>query len=305
MKRIICFVVIVTVFMPRLSAQFPNTVLFNSASNAAGTGTLPVSSKDLNWTVSMTGTAGPFVPAVSAGNPYPGNYNWVISKVINANWISYPHTCPPVGSWPWSPAEHSCLNPDYMDLYYRLKFNLPASGEDPLYSPGEYCLTFDFYADNCVYEVFVNGNSTYLTTENSPYWAYSYQLNGNFKVPLCDHWQSGSNEVLVHVKSGNGMAPTWEGLLASVAEGVPVGNPTINYPDRFVIKPGPALNNINISQIQRGNTVEILDLSGRQIVTSRAEAGEINISLNGVQPGLYLIKVSNNYQSACKKVVIR
>src|SRR5438067_1310447 len=97
-------------------AQIPNPVYFNTASNSTATGTIPVGANDLNWTVSNTGTVGPFVPAVSCGNAAP--CCWMNSSSGNASWVTYPHGCSA------SPAEHACLG--QADEYYKLSFNLPA-----------------------------------------------------------------------------------------------------------------------------------------------------------------------------------
>lgn len=203
-----------------LKAQFPNPLDFNTATNATNTGTIPVGSNDLHWTAALTNSLGVYVPAVSCGNQAPGN--WINSPFPNANWISFPHTCTP-----GSPAEHSCI-PGHVDVYFKLSFNLPASNCGlSVATPSSYCLSLDFYADNSVYEIFVNGVLNYLNPTTNPYYHFGYSSLGGVTKSLCNNWQVGMNEVIVHVRSGQNPPPTWEGFLAQANQTV---NTTVGVP---------------------------------------------------------------------------
>ncbi len=140
------------------------------------------------------------------------------SPYVNANWISYPHGCVTNDH-----ANHSCSYPNHEEVYYKVTFNLPAlSCGQSISTPSAYCLSFDFFADNCVSAVFVNGVLSYSTsvalTGTPNQWYYlGYNNTGKVTVTLCDNWQSGSNSIIVLVRSGPGSSstwPTWEGLLA-------------------------------------------------------------------------------------------
>lgn len=148
-------------------AQFPNPVLFNTATNSTGTGTLAVGVADLNWQASLSSSVGPWVSAVSCGKPYTG---WASSPFANCNWISFPHTCV-VGS----PSEHSCLNPSNVDCFYKLLVTLPANNcGSSVSTPSAYCLSLDFMADNCVYQIFLNYTSVYTYPGTNPYYYFGY-----------------------------------------------------------------------------------------------------------------------------------
>jgi gliding motility-associated-like protein len=211
-KVFIVFFLVLLIF--DLKAQFPNPLDFNTATNATNTGTIPVGSNDLHWTASLTSSVGPYVPAVSCG-VIPG---WLISSYPNANWITYPHACSA------GPAEHACLG--NTDEFYKLTFNLPALAcGQSVSTPGAYCLSLDFYADNWVHEIFVNGISSFFNPTGSPYNSWGFTGAG-VKVSLCNNWQPGTNTVIVHVKSGAPSFPGWSGFLAQANQTInPVGVP--------------------------------------------------------------------------------
>ncbi len=202
----------------RLAAQFPNPVDFNTGTNASNTGTLPVGSNDLHWSVAFTSSVGPFVQPVVCANQAP--CCWINSPYINANWITYSHTCSS------SPAEHSCIG--NVDEYYRLTMTLPATAcSQAISTPSSYCLSFDFYADNWVTEIFVNNILTYNNPISNPYTASGFNSSGGLTASLCDNWQAGTNTVLVHVASGAPSFPGWTGFLAQANQTV---NTTIGIP---------------------------------------------------------------------------
>jgi hypothetical protein len=201
-----------------IKAQFPNPLDFNTSTNATNTGTLSYNSNDLHWSVALTSSVGPFVPAVVCGNQAP--CCWINSPYSNANWITYPHTCSS------SPAEHSCLG--NVDEYYRLVINLPDSScSQAIGSPSAYCLSFDFYADNWVSEIFVNNVLTYYNPSSDPYNEFGFSSNGGLTASLCNNWQAGANTVLIHVASSAPTYPGWTGFLAQANQTVNtvVGNP--------------------------------------------------------------------------------
>ena len=215
--KYICFVFLL-ISICKIKAQFPNPVFFNTATNATATGTIPVGTNDLNWTAALTNSLGPYVPAVSCGNIAPGN--WATSPFPNANWITYPHTCSS------NVAEHSCLGS--IDEFYRLIVNLPATScGQSVSTPSAYCLSLDFFADNWINEVFVNGVSNFFNPTGNPYNSWGFLQNNGMSVSLCNNWQVGSNTVIVHVKSGAPSFPGYAGFLAQVNQTL---NPTFNNP---------------------------------------------------------------------------
>lgn len=229
----------VTIFV-NLEAQIPNPINFNSASDAAATGTLLTGSNDLNWVASATGTAGPWVPAIVCGNQ--ATCCWFNSTTTNANWITYPHTCSS------SPAEHSCLG--NVDEFYKLSFNLPAQTPcgQAIIETNAYCLVMDLFADNCIWEIFVNGTSVYTSTVTLPYGHTGFIAGPATTFSLCSNWLPGTNDVIVHVKSGAPSFPGWTGFMA-------IANPTMSSgPSSYL---PPAISASSSSMICAGSSATL------------------------------------------------
>jgi gliding motility-associated-like protein len=212
MPRNFYILLFVLVLLGPLKAQFPNPLDFNTATNATNTGKIPMGANDLHWTAALTSSTGVYVPAVRV-NIVPG---WAVSPFPNADWISYPHTCAT------NPSDHSCHGS--VDEYYKLIVNLPptACGQS-VATPSAYCLSFDFFADNWVSEIFVNGVSSFSNPHPNPYGALGFTSGNAAKVSLCNNWIPGANTVIVTVKSGSG----WTGFLAQANQTIntTVGNP--------------------------------------------------------------------------------
>jgi gliding motility-associated-like protein len=270
-----------------LFSQFPNPVLFNTATNSTGTGTIPVGSNDLNWTSALTNSLGPFVPAVSCGNAAPGN--WVTSPFPNANWISYPHGCSA------NPAEHNCLGS--VDEFYRLTFTLPANScGQAVTTPSAYCLSLTFYADNWVHQIFVNNISSYLNPNANAYNAWGFTQSNGVSVSLCNNWQVGTNTVLVHIKSG---APTFPGYSGFLAQANQTLNPSFNNPISTTVN----ATNIQCNGQSNGSaTVSAAGGNGVYSYTWLPTGGNGAIASN-LSAGVYTVLVSSGLSCVASETV--
>ncbi|MBN8702396.1 MAG: gliding motility-associated C-terminal domain-containing protein [Bacteroidetes bacterium] len=160
-----------------LSAQLPNPLDFNTATNTTNTGVLAQGSNDLHWTVSTTGINGTYVPAIVWGNG-----TWGGSNYPNATWITSPGAC--TGN----------------DLYFKLTITLPGvvCGQ-PTVNPGAYCLYLDYYADDYLKEIFINGISSFTNST-----CCNYSPGSGLSVNLCNNWVTGANTLIVHVDASTG-----------------------------------------------------------------------------------------------------
>src|SRR5690349_14512600 len=87
---------------------------------------------------------------------------------------------------------------------YKTTINLPCStlcGKS-FASEGAYCLQLDLYADNSVYEIFVNGvpQSPYLGNVlplSDPYRPVGFTPSNKVSVSLCHNWKEGSNSLVI------------------------------------------------------------------------------------------------------------
>ena len=98
-----------------------------------GSGGFLTSGNDLHWEIGLGNATGP--GSVSSWSPATVYYNtaWVTSPFGNANWLGN-------------------NNASYVHVYFRYKFNLGSS-----VNLSTFALTMDFYADDQVVEIYVNG----------------------------------------------------------------------------------------------------------------------------------------------------
>jgi gliding motility-associated-like protein len=197
------------------SNSVPTGTLFNTATNGIG-GVLPGGSNDNNWQISTGSIAGPYVPAIVMSS-VPGSY--YTSPWPDCNWISHN-----IGG------THS-VNTDY---YYKIEFLLPCYNScGASYSDtATFCLTMDFFTDNSVDEVYINGVPQSASLAGvpaaSPYFNVGFSAAGGLSFSLCSGWQPGLNVLILKVSSG----PGFEGFLAQNSTSAsPITNdPTILSP---------------------------------------------------------------------------
>ncbi len=200
-------------------------VLFNTAYD--GNGGRLSSGNDTYWQVALTTT--PVTGAPPAGLSYaaaavvtnpPASY--ITSPYGNANWISNAANAahPGAGSY---------------DIFYRYQFNI-----GPGVDPAAMRPSMEFYADNSVYEVWVNGTAQGVRTNYGaadPYFYAGFSAGNAATGVLTGPWVNGLNEIVVHIKSGPGA----QAFLAQVLPpGAVCASPTValNKTTRFV--PGGA-----------------------------------------------------------------
>ena len=173
------------------NTPMPAAAMFNTGTNGSN-GKLANGANDLNWTVSQSSILGPFSPAKVVGTNTPNSY--YDSPYPDATWIAHTNT-----------GAHSGGD----DFFYRIAFDLPCTnGCQSIILENAFCLNLEFYADNTVYEIYVNGKpqSSYQPTlPNSgnadPYYYCGFCPSNASNVSLCRDWQGGENEVIVQIKS--------------------------------------------------------------------------------------------------------
>lgn len=173
--------------------------LFNTAYNGAG-GML-TAGNDTYWQVALTTT--PVTGAPPAGLTYvaasvinPPFAPYLVSPFGNANWISHAAN-----------AQHpTAVN---YDVFYRYQVNL-----NPGVNPASFDLLMNFYADNSVFQVWVNGVQQNIQSNfgADPYSYTGFQAGTQAAGTLTGPWQSGLNEIVVHIKSG----ANFQGFLAQM-----------------------------------------------------------------------------------------
>ncbi len=176
-----------------------DTSIFNTATDMNG-GSLPAGSRDLNWQVGR-GNASGFASVTSYEPAYvvpPVSNAWIESPYGNADWISYNANGSHAGN---------------IDLYFRYDFTI-----SELVQLDGFALPMDFYADNSVPEVWVNGVAQSASEESLPQSPTDPYFHGGFRegtqasTRLSEGFQHGENTIIVRVASG---AP-YAGFLAQI-----------------------------------------------------------------------------------------
>lgn len=195
--------------VPTISCTSDANVL-NTGHDTATGGSLPNDAQDANWTVS--GPYGEAIPDsatyLPADNPSPPadpsfapatvdrvTTAWTPSPYSNANWISQV----PTGDGP------------EFDWYYQYQFNL-----DDTVDPSTFQLQMNFYADNSVAAIFINGvrqNAAGVPQDTvNPYWYDGFTSTKGAATTLSGNWQAGLNTLIIEVKSDG----TPQGFLAQM-----------------------------------------------------------------------------------------
>jgi len=181
---------------PDCTGSPPSSFYFNTGNNGWG-GVLAGGAQDLSWTYSSS-YAGPYTPAIVM-SVLPGNY--YSSPWPNSAWISYSTN----GYHTGSP----------QDFYFRITFLLPCVDlcGSSYSTTGVFCLNLDYFSDNSIGEIWVNGvpQSSIIGTipVANPYYNYGFMASGMLTASLCQNWHPGLNEIIVKVCSG----PPYVGLL--------------------------------------------------------------------------------------------
>lgn len=178
--------------------------IFNTAYN--GSGGFFTTGRDTYWDsakgVSSTilTSSGPipttgWIDAYNVEAAKPGV--WLNTPYGNSAWISY-----------YANANHTADG--RVDLYFRYQFNL-----SPTIDVSSFQLKMDFFGDNSVADIFINGvsqKSSYPAvlpqpvppSTVNPYLFQGFRGTGKAALTLTQNWQTGLNEIVVQVKSDPG-----------------------------------------------------------------------------------------------------
>ncbi|MFK7800388.1 MAG: choice-of-anchor L domain-containing protein [Anaerolineae bacterium] len=170
--------------------------LFNTGFSSGST--LGAGSLDLNWEAGVGDSSGPS----SASQWGPA---WVLGQKYDI-WTTSPN-----GSAEWVGFNSDGAHFGDKDYFYRYQFDL-----DQEVSPSDFLLKFDFFADNSIAEIYVNGVPQSQYSESvagiaSGYFNQGYRSDKGVKAILEHDWNTGGNEIIVHVQTSE---PS-EGFLAS------------------------------------------------------------------------------------------
>lgn len=163
---------------------------FNTGTNGNG-GTITNGAPDALWQVSPNNINGPYSPTV-AMSPIPGSY--YNSPWADCRWISHQMDGRHTGN---------------IIYYYKAEFELPCFNHcGQSYALNDvFCLSLDFFADNSVTEIYVNGIPQSANINgmpvSAPYTHTGFQGANMVTASFCSGWQGGMNTLIIEVSSGS------------------------------------------------------------------------------------------------------
>ena len=183
------------------SGPSPPNSAFNTGSNGSN-GTITAGNPDLNWRVARDSITGNYQPAVVMISTPSVYYKSIWSDCA---WISFS----PLG-------EHT----GDKFFFYKTNFDLPCFNPcGKSYNiDNTFCLKLDLFADNSIYEIYVNDSPQSAYLGNSIpladyYHADGMKETGKLSVSLCKNWQAGNNSLIIKVAS----SATLSGMLAQAS----------------------------------------------------------------------------------------
>ena len=195
--------------VPVITCTADPASVFNTGSNGSG-GILPGGATDLRWQVTN--------PGLVNGTLNAGNYNAVpdsywIPAIVLGNPSAYRPNLPNA-AWISQVPSAIQIPSGNVDVFYRLQFIL-----DPSVNLATFQLNMDFWADNSVHEVWINGLAqsglhgvgTLPQSPTSPYNSVNFSTSSPLTTyTFTQGWQTGLNTFIVDVKTAPGLV----GLLA-------------------------------------------------------------------------------------------
>lgn len=167
----------------------PSNLTFNTASDGNGK-TIAPGLADKKWQFSMDSINGIYQPTIVMTSLPPDYYK---SPWIDCNWISIN-----------AQGSHS----NDRNIFFKMDFELPCfNGCGRSYdSSNTFCLNLDFFADNSIFEIYVNGipQSNHLggqIPKQDPFHYAGANKTAMTSVSLCQNWKAGTNSIIVQVVS--------------------------------------------------------------------------------------------------------
>lgn len=141
---------------------------------------------DAYWQIAKDSITGPYNPAVVMSG-LPDSYH------NNSRWISFSTT-----------GEHS----GNRYFFYKRDFELPCFDQcgRSYNDANTFCLNLDLYADNSIFEIYVNGipqspNLGGVIPLSNPFNPVNHTENDKTSVSLCKDWKAGSNTLVIVLAS--------------------------------------------------------------------------------------------------------
>lgn len=161
--------------------------------------------------------------------------------------------------------------------------------------------------ETVVYTTVPVANSNYLYWFILPYYAGQVTNNGTECTVLFDPVFTGTAILKVYGENNCGPGSFSDDFLITVMNCTNVNENTLN--DIINIRPNPASEKINISlpaNFSTSYTIQITDCFGKQVkkIRSVEHKNELNIDIEALFPGIYLVVLTNEKSINCQKFVV-
>lgn len=74
----------------------------------------------------------------------------------------------------------------------------------------------------------------------------------------------------------------------------PTSDEIIDNENGVALYPNPARNFINITGIEEGETIKILDITGQALITTKAESDNVEMNVSKLSRGIYFVVAGEN-----------
>jgi hypothetical protein len=129
--------------------------------------------------------------------------------------------------------------------------------------------------------------------------------NNNDKVMVCHNGQTicvASSAVQAHLDHGDQLGSCNTGTISSIPVSLNLEKPA-TY--KVVLYPNPASDilNIQVSKLEAGATLRVFNLGGVEVLSQRLTQTLQTISVSKLQPGVYVVQITNGTQLTREKVI--
>ena len=139
------------------------------------------------------------------------------------------------------------------------------------------------------YTGFSRGEGTTVTSQTNPYTIGDLEPNTQY-------------DVYVASVCGDGMMSVWSQVATfTTAEGEGIDGVAS---DGVALYPNPATGSVTLS-VAVQSTVNVIDLSGREVLRAECHEGTNQINLEGVASGAYYVRIVSEQATAIRKLIVR
>jgi hypothetical protein len=137
----------------------------------------------------------------------------------------------------------------------------------------------NYFADNQVYEIFVNGVSSFTNPSPvNPYFANGFSAGTGATVTICNNWQAGNNDLVVNIRSSYPTA----GFLAFITA-------TATTPGGYSVN--ATSSNVSCYSAANGSgTIALNGYTGPATYTWMPAGGNASVATN-LSPGIYTVNI--------------